>query len=273
MSTTSKQSHGSGGGPSQALLYDPAVPTPTHAERARTLVGRGGDGALSTVALEPAGFPYGSFVLYAVDEAAPVFLISEMAEHTRNLRADSRASLLVVEPGEGEPLSRGRVTLVGRCALATGAQQASARAAILAAHPSTSFYADFTDFNLWRLGVDAVRYIGGFGRMSWIDAAAWTSAEPDPLAPAAAGILSHMNDDHGAALLAYCHAFSRATDATKATMTGVDRYGFELSALTGEGPRPVRVAFPTPLASADAVRKALVGLVKEARELIARRGA
>ncbi len=96
-------------------LYDTEVATPTHAERARTLVANVGTGTLSTVAREPAGHPYGSFVAYGMWEGRPVFLVSHLAEHTRNLLQDNRASLLVAEPGTGDPLARGRVTLVGQC--------------------------------------------------------------------------------------------------------------------------------------------------------------
>ena len=265
MSTTKVDQH-AGGASSQAPLYDVSVPTPSHAERARTLAASVGTGALSTIALLPAGFPYGSFVLFGIDGGAPVFLISEMAEHTRNLRADPRASLLVVEPGAGDPLARARVTLVGVCKPATEALRAGTLAALVAAHPGAAYYADFRDFHSWRLEVEAIRYIGGYGRMSWVDASDWAQAAPDPLSAQAAGILSHMNADHAAALLAYCHAFSLAKDASAATMTGVDRYGFEMSAETQDGPRPVRLGFSRPLATADEVRQELVAMVKRARE-------
>src|SRR5689334_3292278 len=73
-------------------LYDVTVPTPTHAERARTLVAGISTGTLCTIAVEPAGYPYGSFVTVAFDEGDPVSLISALAEHTRNLERDPRAS-------------------------------------------------------------------------------------------------------------------------------------------------------------------------------------
>ena len=94
-------------------LYDVNVPTPTHAERARTLVSQITTGTLCTLAAEPTGYPYGSFVTVAFDNGAPVFLVSTMAEHTRNLQQDSRASLLVAEGGSDDPLANGRVTLLG----------------------------------------------------------------------------------------------------------------------------------------------------------------
>src|SRR5262245_32419907 len=94
---------------------DPDVRAPSHAERARTLLADLSTGALATIATNPAGFPYASFVTFALEAGQPVFLISRLAEHTRNLEADPRASLLAHESGKADPLANGRVTMVGRC--------------------------------------------------------------------------------------------------------------------------------------------------------------
>src|SRR5207244_11164142 len=80
-------------------LYDVNIPTPTHAERARTLVAQISTGTLCTLAFEPEGYPYGSFVTVAFENERPIFLISRLAEHTRNLERDPRASLMVAESG------------------------------------------------------------------------------------------------------------------------------------------------------------------------------
>lgn len=246
-------------------LYDLEISTPSHAERARTLAASVKTGTLSTLAKEPAGHPYGSFVTVAFDGPDPVFLISDLAEHTRNLRADPRASLLIAEATEGNPLAAGRITLLGHGAVS---DESSAREAYLANHPDASYYADFKDFRFWKLAVEGVRYIGGFGRMSWVETEAWRDATPDPLAASASRIVDHMNDDHADALVAYCHAFSRATEASDVVMTGIDRYGIEMSVMTEKGRRPVRVAFPAPVDSADAARRALIALVEDARARI-----
>lgn len=223
----------------QELLYDLNLPTPSHAEHARTLASSVSTGSLCTLTLEPPGYPYGSFVTFALAGGDPVFLISSLAEHTRNLLADPRASLLITEPGDGDPLARARVTLLGPCTkISLGEEQAPARTAFLAAHPDAAYYFDFGDFSLFRLQVKALRYIGGYGRMSWVGSADWYAATPDPLAPHAASILAHMNADHVDTLALYCRAFSQAKDTTQAAMTGVDRYGFEMSATTPCGAAP-----------------------------------
>jgi len=264
--TLSEDQHARPSGSAPEPLFDVNTPAPTHAERARTLVARISTGTLCTIALEPEGYPYGSFVTVAIDasDGNPVFLISELAEHTKNLERDARASLLVAEGGAADPLANGRVTMLGPCTRVEGDVH-GARTAFLAAHPNAAYYADFRDFAFWKLRVNAVRYIGGYGRMSWIGPGDWQAAEPDPLAPSAAGTIAHMNADHADALVLYCKAFSRATDITSATMTGIDRYGFDMSAKTSEGPRPVRVAFSKPVTTPQEARPALIAMVNDAR--------
>jgi hypothetical protein len=259
-----EDAHARPSGDAPEPLYDVNVPTPTHAERARTLVARISTGTLSTLALEPAGYPYGSFVTVAFEQGDPVFLISGLAEHTKNLERDSRASLLVAESRSADPLANGRVTMLGPCTRVEESG-AGARAAFLAAHPNAAYYADFRDFAFWRLRVESVRYIGGYGRMSWVSEAEWRTAEPDPVGPSADSIIAHMNADHADALVLYCKAFSKAADISSASMTNIDRYGFEMSAMTEEGPRPVRLAFARPIATPEEARAALIAMLKDAR--------
>jgi putative heme iron utilization protein len=259
--------HARPSGEASEPLYDVHVPTPTDAERARTLVAGIATGTLSTIAIEPAGYPYGSFVTAAFDGGNPVFLISALAEHTHNLERDARASLLVAEGGSDDPLANGRVTMLGECRrIATdGPELPHARDRFLAAHPNARYYADFRDFAFWKLRVDAVRYIGGYGRMSWIPTVEWHAAEPDPLRRSAAGIVEHMNADHPDALVEYCTAFSKAPGISSASMTSIDRYGFEMSAKTPDGPRPVRLAFHRPVSTPAEARAALIAMLIEAR--------
>ena len=108
-----------------------AGPRVSGADAARTIVAAGGTATLATLAVDPPGFPFGSIVSYAIgDVGDPLFFISELAEHTRNLRADSRASLLATErPHAGiDPLSLGRVTLIGSAHPVPDDELATARA-------------------------------------------------------------------------------------------------------------------------------------------------
>jgi putative heme iron utilization protein len=247
----------------------PAARAPTHAERCRTLASQARSATLSTIARDPEGFPYGSLVTVAIDGAGrPLLLLSELAEHTGNLHAKPEASVLLTEPlgGHDQPLALGRMTLLGPCQKVPAGERASVREAFLSQQPSASYYVDFEDFAFYRLEPRALRYVGGFGRMSWVTADDYRAAEPDPLAASAAGILKHMNDDHADAVVAYARALAGVVDATSATMTAVDRYGFEIAALTPKGPRAARLEFDGAVATADDVRQVLIAMVKRARE-------
>ncbi|HEX5588620.1 MAG TPA: DUF2470 domain-containing protein [Acidimicrobiia bacterium] len=248
----------------------PAVPPrePSHAERCRTLVASARRGALSTVAIEPAGYPYGSVASYGLDDAGnPLLFVSLMAEHTQNALRDARASLLVTEPvpDGADPLASGRVTLLGELLPVADPDRPLARDRYLAANPAASYYIEFGDFAFYRLEVQSIRYVGGYGRMSWVDTAEYATAEPDPLVDAAAGIIEHMNADHADAQVLFCRHFAARPDTSAATMSAVDRYGFEMIAVSEAGRAAVRLEFPEECTTGDEVRRAMVAMVGEAR--------
>ena len=259
---------GMGDGPKSGPERPPA-PEPTHAERARTLVAGSNRGVLSTVALDPAGYPFGSVATYAIDHAGrPIVFVSTMAEHTRNAAADPRASLIVTEsfPEGSDPLAAGRVTLIGDLREVSSDERAAVRDVYLAANPASAYYIDFGDFSFWRLEVRSVRYVGGYGRMSWVEAADYAGAEADPLAgEPALGILEHMNADHADSLVLMARVLGGRSDAIEAVMTAVDRYGFDVVVSGASGRAALRLGFDDPVATAAAVRPAMIRLVQQAR--------
>jgi putative heme iron utilization protein len=245
-----------------------AAREPTHAERCRTLVASETRGALSTIAAQPEGYPYGSVASYGLDEQGnPLLFVSTMAEHTQNALRDPRASLLVAEPvPEGaDPLASGRVTLMGEMRAVEASNRDLARERYLDANPAAAYYIDFGDFDFYRLTVQSIRYVGGYGRMSWVEPEQYAVAGPDPLVGAAAGIIEHMNDDHADAQVLFCRHFAARPDTTSATMSAVDRYGFEMIAVSEAGRVAVRLAFPDECLTGTDVREAMVAMVLEAR--------
>jgi len=251
-----------------APLRPPAAPRARHrtaAEEARTLVAGARQGVLASLSAD--GAPWGSVVTYgALADGSPVLLVSLMAEHTRNLEADARASLVIAEPPNDEnPLDRGRVTLAGCVVQSEGPERAAARAAHLAAMPSAELYVDFDDFRLFVLEVERVRWVGGYGRMDTVDAAGYAVAAPDPVAPQAHGAVRHLNADHADALLEVARALAGFTDATRVDCKGADRYGLDLEVDTPRGTAHARVGFATPVDAPDGLRGACVELVRRAR--------
>jgi putative heme iron utilization protein len=148
-----------------------AGPEHNDAQLARVLMARSRLATLSTIALRPAGFPYGSLVAHSVDERGrPLFLLSALAEHSKNLAACDRASLLVVETGSTDIVTAPRVTVVGTCQRIAASELAAVRAQYVAAHPeAASWFADSLHaYALYRLEPHDVRVIVGFGRLSWV---------------------------------------------------------------------------------------------------------
>jgi hypothetical protein len=258
--TTAPRQHASSG---PAL---PQVPEPSHAERARTLISLASIGTLSTLSRKHPGFPFGSLMPFALDPAGrPVFLISNMAMHTQNLKSDPHCSLFVVEANaDGDPLGAARATLIGVAEAVPTDDLSSVRGIYLARHENSRYWVDFSDFSFFRLQPVDLYYVGGFGVMGWVEAPDYEGAAPDPLAGAASGILAHMNADHIDAmiLLARSHA---AIEATEATMTSVDRLGFTLRLKTNEGMKGARINFPQEVATPNETRTVLVEMVRQAR--------
>jgi putative heme iron utilization protein len=262
MTSTSARKH-AGPGPAGD---QPAVPEPSFAERARTLMYLGRIGSLSTLSRKQPGFPFGSVMPYGLDDRGrPIFLISTMAMHTQNLQADARASLLVTQDdGGGDPLGASRVTLVGNVSPIPEAEVAEARELYLARYANSKYWVDFEDFSFYRMDVVDVYYVGGFGVMGWVSASDYDRSQPDPLADSTAEIIQHMNADHSDALVLLARKFA-GIEAQEATMTAVDRLGFHVRLKTQEGVRGARMAFLREVRDPVETRKVLVEMVQQAR--------
>ena len=244
----------------------PAVAEPSFAERARTLVYLTRVGSLSTLSRKQPGFPFGSVMPYGLDEQArPIFLISTMAMHTQNLKADPHASLLVTQKdADSDPLGSSRVTLVGSALPVPESEVAEARTLYLTTHPNSKHWVDFEDFSFYRLDVVDVYYVGGFGVMGWVPASEYVSSPPDPLASSMSEIIQHMNADHKDALILLARHFANI-DSREATMTAVDRLGFHVRLQTNDGVRGARIAFPREARDSATTRTILVEMVRQAR--------
>ena len=238
---------------------------PSAAEEARTIAASTNTGTLAT--LTAAGDPWASFVTYGLLGGAPVLCVSNLAEHGRNLLADPRASIAVVAPTtDADPLASGRITLAGMMARPTGDELTDARQAHLDAVPAAKYYLDFSDFTLWVLRVDRVRWVGGYGRMDSASGQAYATAQPDPVTPVAAGAIEHLNADHADSLAAMARTLGGYPDTVTATCTGVDRYGLDLRVSAERGVAYTRVGYAEPIDSIDELRMATVELARRSRE-------
>ena len=228
------------------------------AKHARQLLLKEYRGVLSTHSKAMPGFPFGSAVPYCLgEEGWPLILISRIAQHTKNLQADPRCSLLVAERGAEDVQATGRLTLLAE------AVQLTAEAAVEVAaeryyryFPESRDYHRVHDFDFWVLQPVRWRYIGGFGAIHWLDQVALAN----PFAHTGGGegeMLDHMNQDHGAAIAHYVPVAGLPSDPT-ARMVGIDSEGFHLSI----GQSIHWLAFADSCTSPGTVRQALVAMAQ-----------
>lgn len=226
--------------------------TGTAAVDARRLLRRAESGTLATASQRYGGHPFGSLVRFALDGGArPLILVSRLAEHTRNVEADPRVSLLALERG-ADAQADARVTVVGTAAAVPADEPATAR--YRRRFPDAADLLALGDFAFYRIEPLAVRYIAGFGRIHWLPAQALT--QPDPgIAAAETALLAELARADLAAL------WTRYAGPPAETVApcGIDADGVELRAAA----RLLRIDFAQPAADLAGTRAAVARLVRE----------
>ncbi|MGE0092957.1 MAG: HugZ family protein [Alphaproteobacteria bacterium] len=231
-------------------------------KQVRDLIRAAERATLATALAGSASHPYASLVLVAsAMDGSPLLLVSELAEHTKNLLRDARLSLLVDgTAGLDDPLTGPRVSVLGRAALSNDAHE---RTRFLARHPSAEAYARFSDFRLYRIVVERAHLVAGFGRIRWVDSGEIRLVGTGALAEAEVGILEHMNRDHSDTIRHYATGLLSQADGVW-RMVGIDPEGCDLRA---EG-RLTRLPFGAPVLSAETARHELVRLAQTARRAL-----
>ena len=124
------------------------------------------EASLATLSVAVPGYPFASMVPFVTDEHhCPVFLISSLAEHTKNLLANQKASLLIARSlGDGE---MARVSLVGDIKPIAPTPLLVAR--YLRYHPAAERFLQLGDFHFHRFVPVRVLTVGGFAKANWLD--------------------------------------------------------------------------------------------------------
>lgn len=243
------------------MTDDTSVPEASPENRSRALI-RSCDRAVLSTAMTGDGWPYGSLVMTGCDHAArPLLLISQLAEHTKNLGGDTRASLLYDGTvGLDSPLTGARVTIMGRL---TPTKDPGLTARYIARHPEAEMYLGFADFSMFEMSVERAHIVAGFGAIHWIDAQdlLFDVTGHEDLAAAESDVVGHMNEDHADAIQLYATKLL-GLEAGDWKMTGVDPEGVDLR----NGGQIARLGFDKPVTDAEAARSILVRMVKAARQ-------
>lgn len=162
-------------------------PAHDNAHAARQMLRAHRYGSLCTLSKKFDGHPFGSITPYLTDhDGSLLILISDLAEHTKNIRNDPRVSLITHNQEDAHIQTQGRVTVVGNAAHVSERDGAGKR--YLRYFPEAQTYFAMHDFQFYRIVPQAIRYIGGFGDIHWVKAEqyavashALTEAEDDLL--------------------------------------------------------------------------------------------
>ena len=240
---------GSRGSPNEPPPTEPQAPDAS-VEIVRRLIRCAGRGVLSTRLAEGDGWPYGSLVLIGVDhDLSPILLLSDLAEHTRNIAADPRASLLIDGTvGHDDPLSAPRVALMGRVARI---EDRSATARYIAHHPAATLYVGFADFHFFRLTIERAHLVAGFGRIRWLEADGIRPPLPAELIRDERKLIDGLNQDAGLVRRLALKAGAETDAGWK--IAGVDRDGLDLC----QRGKLLRIWFDRPASTTDEALAAL----------------
>lgn len=199
----------------------------TLGDAARTLIRRMDAGVLSTHSVEVDGYPFGSLTPFvASHEGRPVLLISEMAQHTRNMLADSHVCLTVYDPGEKDKLSSSRVSIMGNGAPVPEKDRGMLAERYFAFFPGSREFENNLDFRFYWIEPYRVRFVSGFGRIHWLPKEGWLVPSPE-WRSREAEIIRSVNETYRRVLAAMCRYFhQRKTTCTQ--LIAADPEGFHV---------------------------------------------
>jgi len=143
---------------------------------ARELLKSASWGVLSTHSVEYEGYPFGSVVPYALtDENEPIILISTMAQHTKNIISDNKISLIITGGEDTNVQANARLTYLGKAQQVPEDKLQAISNKYLIKFPASEKYfkahspGTRIDFKFYKVKLTAARYIGGFGRIFWLN--------------------------------------------------------------------------------------------------------
>lgn len=216
------------------------------------------------------GWPYASVVPFALTpRGEPFVLIASIAQHTRNIKADSRVSFFLRSEGASgdEAQAEWRLCLMGRMAEVAGddPEHEALSARYLERVPAAEEYRATHGFAFYRMSIEAARFIGGFGHMGWL-AGDQLTRDPlgDGLAEAQQGVVEHMNADHVDALQDLFHGL-RGREVEAPELLRVEADGCLIRPAAGEA--PAFFSWDVEIGG-DGARGAFIRLLKVARARI-----
>jgi len=163
------------------------------------------EGVLSTVSKKYEGYPFGSFVTFISGaDRSIIFYASDIAQHTINLKNNSKACITLFNLNEGDKQDSARLSLMGDVKKIDKDVEEISRQ-FIEFFPESSQYSNMHDFNFYSLNISQVRWIGGFGKIAWLSSTNWNPIRPKWLKQEKS-MIEHMNEDHSNSIVSTLNA-------------------------------------------------------------------
>ena len=222
--------------------------------------------------------PYSTFTMVAFDyDGSPLLLLSDLSEHTKNLKKNKLTSILFNEEqlfrkyfplyknkmkfsqNYQDPMSRPRITVIGEISKDT---RRSSRIRFLNRHPASNLYAGFNDMNIYKLKMISGHLIGGFAQVKWFSKNELICKSNNSFLENEEMIMKHMNQEHQESINLYAKSFLGYRGKSNWCITGIDPEGFDMRLLN----RVMRINFNESLVDTNKLRKFFVTLHKKAEK-------
>eukprot|EP00882_Tetradesmus_deserticola_P005407 GHRQ01005690.1.p1 GENE.GHRQ01005690.1~~GHRQ01005690.1.p1 ORF type:complete len:360 (+),score=162.69 GHRQ01005690.1:446-1525(+) len=210
-----------------------------------------------------AGYPFGTLVDFASDGGGlPIFCLSPLAIHARNLIEDPRCSLVVQMPG-WTGLANARVTIFGDVYQLPADMQDAAREVFLAKQTNERsekwVLGNFMFFRMHR--ITDIYFVGGFGTVQWIDVEEYLGSAPDAIATNQPyRTLQVLNETFSQDLKQYLSPHFSLDDAS---FISIDATGADVRVRLGSEFNVERLGFQSKVHSLDEAIQAVKAVLQE----------
>ena len=133
------------------------------------------EGVLTTISDKFEGYPFGSFITYITDRDRSVIIFaSNLAEHTTNIKKNSKSCFTIFSIKDHEnKQDNPRMSLMGDFNKVDDSRREELKHKLKKHLPESELYLELPDFNFYKMSITNVRWIGGFGKIGWLNNDSW----------------------------------------------------------------------------------------------------
>lgn len=128
------------------------------------------EGKVATLSTNYDKVAFGSLTPYVLDnKGRPIIFVSDLALHTKNFKKDPKCSLMVAKIDKDDIFNSARITFIGKMVKVSDKELEEIKKLYLARHKSAEDFVELEDFSFYRLEIEKIYWVGGFGDIEWIE--------------------------------------------------------------------------------------------------------